>query len=95
MPTTNLEEPALKGITPESSSAADVSANDSEDARQTVSATPDNPIPAYSDSFKAAWTAAHKEVPQAQGAQKFLNKIGGPIAFPHPRNRQGVSSIRC
>jgi hypothetical protein len=79
MPTTKLEEPTSKRNTPEGSSATNMPPNDNGDA-----------IPANSDNLKEAWTVVHKEPPRAQGAQKFLNKIGGPIVvFPYPRHRQG------
>jgi len=30
----------------------------------------------YSDAMKKAWSAANAELPQAQGVEKFLNKVG-------------------
>lgn len=65
----------------ESSPAPDVPANDEKgDLSQTAAVTTDGPVPEYSDSLKDAWTAAHKELPQAKGAEKFLNKIGMSIS---------------
>ena len=46
------------------------------DAPQTVAVTTGGPIPEYSDNLKEAWTATHRELPRAQGVEKFLNKIG-------------------
>ena len=44
-------------------------------------------VPAFSDSLKEAWTAANKELPQAHGVEKLLNRVGtsiidGPGSFP-------------
>ena len=47
---------------------------------QPVTAAADGSVPEYSDSLKDAWAAAHKELPQAKGAEKFLNKIGMSIS---------------
>jgi hypothetical protein len=83
----------------ESSSAPDVPANDDKgDASQTDIVSSDGPIPGYSDSLKEAWTAAHQELPQVQGAEKFLNKIGMSI-IPNSHltrdDHRCVFSIRC
>ena len=32
--------------------------------------------PTFPDNLKEAWAAANKELPQAQGAEKFLNRVG-------------------
>jgi len=42
-------------------------------------ANPD--VPQYSDTMKEAWSAAHAKLPQAQGAEKFLNKVGTLVAL--------------
>ena len=36
-------------------------------------------IPTYPDNLKEAWAAAHKELPKAQGVEKFLNRVGTSI----------------
>ena len=46
---------------------------------KTVAMTPDGPVPEYSDGLREAWMAAQRELPQAQGAEKVLNKIGMSI----------------
>ena len=46
------------------------------DTSQAVPTTPDEATPEYSDGMKEAWAAAHKELPQVQGTEKVLNKIG-------------------
>lgn len=33
-------------------------------------------VPQYSDAMKEAWSAANAELPQAQGTEKFLNRVG-------------------
>jgi len=33
-------------------------------------------VPAYPENLTEAWAAAHKELPEAQGVEKFLNHIG-------------------
>ena len=43
-------------------------------------------VPAYSENLAEAWVAEHKELPKAQGVEKFLNRIGasvtdGPMYF--------------
>ena len=76
----------------ESNSVRDAPASDRRGgALQTATVTSDGPVPGYPDSLKEAWTAAHQELPRAQGAEKFLNKIGMSIItfkrscqLPHP-----------
>lgn len=36
----------------------------------------DPDVPQYSDAMKEAWSAANVELPQARGAEKFLNNVG-------------------
>lgn len=36
-------------------------------------------VPTFPDNLKEAWAAANKEVPQAQGVEKFLNRVGTSI----------------
>jgi len=41
-------------------------------------------VPTYPKNLTEAWSAAHKELPQAQGVEKFLNRVGasaidGPV----------------
>jgi len=43
-------------------------------------------VPTYPKNLTEAWSAAHKELPQAQGVEKFLNHVGasvidGPISL--------------
>ena len=33
-------------------------------------------VPQYSHAIKEAWSAANAELPQAQGVEKFLNRVG-------------------
>ena len=45
-------------------------------------------VPQYSDAMKEAWSAANAELPQAQGAERLLNRVGTlimsvPTAIPH------------
>ena len=95
MPTPKLfKKFSSKSNIPESGSAANVSPNDRGDLPKTATPDDDN-TPAYSDDYKEAWAVAHKELPQARGAEKFLNKIGGSIGFPSPCHGQAVSSIQC
>jgi len=66
-----------KSSASESSFVPDVPANDEkDDVPQITTVTADGPVPEYSDDLKEAWTAAHQELPQAQGAERFLNGIG-------------------
>ena len=78
MPTPKLfkNSPSESNNSSESSSAPDVPANANHGASQNLTATPAGPVPEYSDSLKEAWTVAHPELPQVQGAEKLLNKIG-------------------
>ena len=75
----------------ETSPTPDVLGKEEKDGSpQTVTVNADGPIPEYSDSLKEAWMAAHREMPQAQGAEKALNKIGmstiySSIHAPHLR----------
>ena len=75
----------------ETSPTPDVLGNEEKDGSpQTVTVNADGPIPEYSDSLKGAWIAAHREMPQAQGTEKVLNKIGMLIIYssihaPHSR----------
>lgn len=39
----------------------------------------DDAILAYPKRVNEAWAAAHREIPQARGVEKVLNKIGGSI----------------
>ena len=76
MPTFHLfKKFSSKSDAPKSPSATNVLPSVKRDVQQTM--TPSDAVPAYPDSFKEAWAGAHKELPQAQGAEKFLNKIGG------------------
>jgi hypothetical protein len=83
MPMTKLKESSSKRNAPDSSSAPNVPQNDRGNTQNTVTITPDNAIPTYSYVSKQTWAAAHKELPQAHGAEKFLNKIGRSIVFPY------------
>jgi hypothetical protein len=60
-----------------------------DDVPKTADVTSDAPVPGYSDSLTEAWAAAHRELTQAQGAEKVLNEIGmsippAPIAYTYP-----------
>ena len=46
------------------------------DFSRAVSVNADSPVPEYPESLKEAWAAAHKELPQTKGVEKFLNNIG-------------------
>ena len=50
-----------------------------EDVPQTADVTSDAPVSGYSDSLTEAWAVAHRELPQAHGTEKVLNKIGMSI----------------
>ena len=83
MPTPNLfKKFSLKSSTPEN--ATDEPLNDKDDASRSIVESSENSPPAYSNTLKEAWEAAHKELPHARGAEKVLDKIGGPSYFPHP-----------
>ena len=59
------------------SPAPDVPADDKkDDPSQTDTATADGPVPEYSDSLTEVRAVPHQELPQAQGAERFLNEIG-------------------
>ena len=76
MPTPKLfKKFSSKNGASESSPASDTTVN-GEGVQETITATPEDAAPAYSDSLKEAWTAAHREPPKAGGAEKVLNKIG-------------------
>jgi len=36
-------------------------------------------VPGFPDNLAEAWVAANKELPQAQGVEKFLNRVGASI----------------
>jgi len=36
-------------------------------------------VPTYPKNLTEAWSAAHKELPKAQGAEKFLNRVGASV----------------
>ena len=100
MPTPKLfKKFSSKSSASESNSALDVPANDEkEDESQTIAVTSDGPVPESSDDLEEAWKAAHQELPQAQGAENFLNKIGMSIiptrsAPPARGDRRYVSVI--
>ena len=38
-------------------------------------------VPSFPDNLAEAWAAANKELPQAQGAEKFLNRVGASIIY--------------
>ena len=59
--------------------ASNVPANYEDNSPQTVPMIADGSIPEYTDNQKEAWMAAHREMPQARGAEKVLNKIGMSI----------------
>ena len=46
---------------------------------KTAIANPD--VPQYSDAMKEAWSLANAELPQAKGAEKFLNGVGTLIVY--------------
>lgn len=35
-------------------------------------------VPVFSENLTEAWTVAHKELPEAEGTEKLLNRIGMP-----------------
>lgn len=82
MPTPKFFKSSSKSNAPESGSVVDVSADDKEGISNSTNVTPGDAVPAYSDGFKEVWAAAHRDVPQAQGAEKVLNKIGGSTVIP-------------
>jgi hypothetical protein len=88
------KESSSKSNAPDSSSATNVPPDDRGSTLNTVTVTPDNAVPMYSDGFKEAWAAVYKELPQAHGAEKFLDKIGRSIVFPYPHDLQGVCIFR-
>lgn len=81
MPTPKPQESSSKSNAPESSTGTDVPPDY------------DGDVSAYSDNFKGVWAVAHKGVPQVQGAEKLLNKVGGSITIPRPRYREGVDPV--
>ena len=95
MPMPSFKGSSSKNDTPKSTSIANLPRNDE-------GPTPGDTIPAYSDSFEEAWATAYKELPQARGAEKILNKIGQSIIFQYPASpgqcslwvyRKGMSRI--
>lgn len=46
---------------------------------KTVVADPN--VPQYSDATKEAWSTTNAELPQAQGVEKSLNRVGTLIVF--------------
>jgi len=36
-------------------------------------------VPTFPNDLKEVWAAANKQLPQAQGVEKFLNRVGAPI----------------
>jgi len=60
------------------------SSEDSPDATPTsvkkippeIQTVTDPNVPQYSDAMREAWSAANAELPQAQGVEKFLNRVG-------------------
>ena len=69
-----------KSSASDNSPAPDVTAKGGkDDIQKTVTVTVDGSTPVYSDNLKEAWAAAHQDLPQAKGAEKFLNKIGMSI----------------
>ena len=97
MPTPKLfKKFSSKSNTSESSPAPDVPADEEKvEFPQPVTATADGPVPEYSDTLKDAWTAAHKELPQAQGTEKFLNKIGMSISRSNIHTSPACGDRRC
>ena len=65
-----------KGNAPEDASRTDTPANGEEFVPRTTTAISGPEVAEHSDSLKDAWTAAHRELPQAKGTEKILNKIG-------------------
>ena len=59
--------------------APNVPANHEKDASSKTLVAP-VVVPAFPDNLKEAWAAANKELPQARGAEKFLNRVGTSIA---------------
>ena len=76
MPSSKLKKFFPHRDTSEGSSATDVSPARARDTSQAVPTTSDVATPVYSDGMKEAWAAAHKELPQVQGTEKVLSKIG-------------------
>ena len=79
-PKTSNESPPKRnasGLSP----TPDVPDNHKMKTAQTTTVTSDNAITGHSDGLglKEAWTAAHQDRnrPQARGAERLLNKIGG------------------
>ena len=70
-------ESSSGGIASDNSSRAGAPAIDEEFAPRITTVTSGTVSdPEYSDSLRDAWTAVHRELPQAKGTEKFLNKIG-------------------
>ena len=75
MPAPDLKRAPLKG-------PSEGSPYPSPDATPTTIAVPN--APKYSGPMNEAWNAANAELPQAQGLEKFLNRVGALIAsVPH------------
>jgi hypothetical protein len=73
-----------RGHASENDSRTDTPANDNSEFASRTTITPGIAIPEYSDSLRDAWTAAHRELPQAKGTEKILNKIGAlTMIYPH------------
>ena len=82
MPTLKLlEKFSSRSTAPKNSPGPDVGANNKESAPRLTIATTDAAVPGYSDGLKAAWSAAHQELPQARGAEGFLNDVDESTLF--------------
>ena len=59
--------------------ASDVPAEHGKDA-SSKTLVGDVVAPTFPDNLKAAWAAANKKPPQAQGVEKFLNRVGASVS---------------
>ena len=97
MPVLKLfKKSSSKNNASETSPAPDVPADDEKGDSPRAVVTMDGPTPEYSDSLKEAWSASHRELPQARGTDKLLNEIGMsiiPSTSPSRDDRRCVPSI--
>ena len=91
-----FKKSSSKGNVSDTSPAPDVPVDDEKgDSPQTLTTTTDGPAPEYPDSLKEAWTAAHREFPRPQGAEKLLNEIGMSIIHSHIHTSPSCDDRRC
>ena len=70
----NTQKPSRDRTTPSSN----VSTKHEKDASSKT--LPGAVVPTFPDDLTEAWAAANKQLPQARGVEKILNRVGASIA---------------